>query len=81
MGPVWYLSADENAPYLTGARVAWMLAVFSIALAPFLGAVVALLSVRLVGHGWGLACRMASVWAFGLGCLAFVTAMVYGGGF
>jgi hypothetical protein len=81
MGPAWYLSADENQPYLTGARVNWMLTVFAIALAPFLGAVVALLSVRFVGHGWGLACRTASAWAFGLGCLAVVTAMVYGGGF
>ena len=81
MGPAWYLSADENQSYLTGARVIWMLTVFAIALAPFLGAVVALLSVRFVGRDWGLACRMASAWAFGLGCLAFLTAMAYGGGF
>ena len=67
MGPAWYLSADENQSYLTGARVIWMLTVFAIALAPFLGAVVALLSVRFVGRDWGLACRMASAWAFGLG--------------
>ena len=38
MGPAWYLSADENQPYLTDARVIWMLTVFAIALAPFLGA-------------------------------------------
>ncbi len=81
MGPAWYLFADENQSYLTGARVIWMLTVFAIALAPFLGAVVALLSVRFVGRDWGLACRMASAWAFGLGCLAFLTAMAYGGGF
>jgi fatty acid desaturase len=80
MGPAWYLSAGENQPYLTGPRVIWMLTVFAIALAPFLGAAVSLLSVRF-GRDWGLACRMASAWAFGLGCLSFLTAMVYSGGF
>lgn len=80
MGPAWYLSADENEPYLTGARVVWMLTAFAIGLAPFLGAIVALLSVRCAGHGWAQACRIAATWALGLGCLAFTTAMVYGVG-
>lgn len=81
LGPAWYLSADENEPYLTSARVLWMLAAFTVALVPFAGAVVALLSVRFAGYNWAQACRVAAAWAFGLGCLAFVTAMVYGAGF
>ena len=81
MGPAWNLSAEENEPYLTGGRVVWLLSAFAIALAPFLGAVVALVSVRAVGRPWAQACRVAAAWGFGLGCLAFGTATVYGGGF
>ena len=81
LGPAWYLSADENEAHLTGARVVWMLAIFSISLVPFVGAVVALLSVRFAGHDWAQACRVAAAWALGLGCLAFATGMVSGGGF
>ena len=80
LGPAWYLSADENEPYLDGATVFWMLVVFTIALLPFLGAVVAVVSVRRAGGDWARACCIAAAWAFGFGCLAFVTAMVYGGG-
>lgn len=59
----------------------WMLFVFAIALAPFLGGLVALFTVRFIGRGWAQACLVASAWVFGLGALAFVTAMLYGGGF
>lgn len=70
MGAAWYLSADENEPYLSKWRVIEMLAAFAIAVAPFLAAVVALVSVRVVGCSWARACRVAAGWTFGLGCLA-----------
>jgi hypothetical protein len=80
MGPAWYLSAEENELYLTGGRVVWLLTVFAIALTPFSGVIVSLLSVRAVGRDWAQGCRIAAAWGFGLGCLAFGTAMVYAGG-
>ena len=80
MGPAWYLSADENQPYLTAGTATWMLTVSAIALAPFIAVAVSLLSIRAVGQGWAKACRVAAAWAFGFGFLASVTAMFYGGG-
>lgn len=81
LGPAWYLSADENEPFLTGGRVVWMLVAFTIAISPFLATAVSLFSARAAGQDWARACRIAAWWAFGFGCFAFVTGMAYSGGF
>ena len=81
LGPAWYLSADENEPFLTPGTGVWMLLVFTIAIAPFLAGAVSLFSARAAGQGWANACRIAAWWAFGFGCVAFVTGMAYSGGF
>lgn len=81
MGPAWYLSADENEPYLSPGRVIWMLALVVIAAVPFVATAVALLSVKAVGETWVQACRVASRWALGLGLVAVLAAMASGGGF
>lgn len=81
MGAAWYLSAEENAPFLDEWRVLEMLTAFVVGIAPFLAAAVALVSVRAAGRGWATALKVAECWAFGLGGFAFVAAMLFGGGF
>lgn len=55
-----------------------MLIAFVLGVAPFLAAVVALVSVKAVGCSWTRALRMAARWAFGLGCLGCLAVMFLG---
>ncbi|QWF21206.1 hypothetical protein KM427_20005 [Nocardioides sp. LMS-CY] len=81
MRSVWYLSAEQNQPFLSEGRVLWFLVSFTIAFAPFFGAIVALLSVRAAGRGWRGATQIAAWWACGLGLVALAAAGLGGGGF
>jgi hypothetical protein len=57
LGASWYLAADENR-FLTLGRVWSELVLFAVAVAPFLAAAVAFVSVLGVGGGWVRACRV-----------------------
>lgn len=80
LGASWYLSADDNAHFLTPGRVWFELVLFVIAVMPFLAAAVSFLSVLLVRRGWVQACRVAAMWAGGLGAVACAAAAVSTGG-
>ena len=81
MGAGWYLSEDSNAPFLSAGVVWLMLSEFSIAIAPFLAAVVSLVSVGRVRRDLSLSLLISAAWAGGLGLVACVVAALSGGGF
>ena len=81
LGAGGYLAADENAAFLTAGRVRFMLVLFAVALAPFLAAVVAFVSVLIVRRDVSMALLTASGWVAGLGVVAFLAAAVKSSGF
>ena len=81
MGPVWYLTADENEPHLATATVLWMLVTFTVGVAPFVAGLVALLAGRASGATWSASCRLAAWWTLGLGCESFMWVGLYSAGF
>ena len=81
MGASWYLADDGNARFLTPARVWYELVMFSVAVAPFLAAVVAFVSVLVVRRDWTKAFLVAGAWAGALGFVAFIAAAASAGGF
>jgi hypothetical protein len=81
LGAGWYLAEPSNAPFLTQATVWLTLTEFSIAIAPFLAAIVSLVSVGLVRRDLSLSLLVSAAWAGGLGLVALLAAALSGGGF
>lgn len=76
----WNLTDPLQQTYLTPLRTTVLLFILGAVFAPFVGAVVALLVVRLRGRTWSVAVRTAAGSAGALGVIAFFTVIMTSGG-
>jgi hypothetical protein len=78
---LWNFTDPVQQTYLTPFRVALLSFLLVAVFAPFIGAAVALVVVRVRARSWARAFTTAAVWAAILGGFAFFTVMVTSGGF
>lgn len=78
---VWNLGDPIQRTYLTVPRVALLIFLLAVVLAPFVGAVACLVLAHRRGLSWSSAVWVASLDALGLGMFAVYAVSMTGGGF